>query len=117
MRAALIAFALCGCSGDGDEDDDGIVPNDDGGVQPPDDDDTPPEDTGPDIEGGDIDASYWAVIGRFVFDQDTAQHISYAVPGEGLVSMSLEFYLIDSSWLVTQVLDDSTRCTVTFSWD
>jgi hypothetical protein len=114
MRAVLVAFALCGCTG-GDGDDD-IAPADTNHVEPPDETDTT-TDTGPDIEGGDIDATYWQMIGRFVFDQDTAQHISYAVPGEGLVSMSLEFSLIDSSWLVTQVLDDSTRCTVTFSWD
>jgi hypothetical protein len=115
MRAISVVCALCGCTGDGGETDDTIQPADD--VEPPDDTGTTPEDTGPDIEGGDIDASYWAVTGRFVFDQDTTQHISYAVPEVGLVSMSLEFMLIDSSWLVTQVLDDTTRCLVTFEWD
>jgi hypothetical protein len=115
MRAMVVVLGLLGaCSGD-NSDDDGVEPIDSPPVEPPPDDTG--TDTGLDIDGGSIDASFWAVTGRFVFDQDTATHVSYAYPGVGLVSMSLEFMLIDSSFLVNPVLDDSTRCLVIFEWD
>jgi hypothetical protein len=110
--AALTVLASCsGGSSDGD-----IIPRDsDPTIEPP------PDDTGTDtgttIDGGSIDATFWAVTGRFVFDQESVLHTTYAVPGEGLKPLSIEFMLIDSSWLVNPVLNDTTRCLVRFEWE
>jgi hypothetical protein len=106
----LFAAVLVGCSG-GDKGDDG------GSTIVPIDDTTDPDDTGVTTDtatGGGvfIDATYFAVVGRFGFDPDVQMQVEYAEPGEGFSPLQVAVVLIDSSIATSGVLDASNSCEV-----
>jgi hypothetical protein len=64
------------------------------------------------FEGGYIDASFFAVIGRFAYDPELQRHVPFAKPGEGIGPMEVSVLIMDGSVAQNGVNEDNS-CEVT----